>query len=313
VTAARRWARRTVTVAVLAASAVFLVRSCTSGSADVAGTVARIGPWLLVAEVPLLAGLWLTALAWREPLRHLSGPLSRAQAVRLFAAGQLGKYVPGVMWSVVLQARLAEATGITTAQIAAAFGVYAAVSIVTGAAVGAPAAVLTAAGPLLAVLTAVAAGALLAATPYAVTAAIGLARRVPVVGRRLTAVPRDTLRRSVLLNTASWLVSGAHLWVLAVALGAGPESALIPCLGGFALGTALGSLVVVVPDGIGIRESVLALALTSCLPPAEAAVAALGSRLLLASADVIAFAYGTWAGRRARRPLAVRHTIGELP
>lgn len=309
----RRWLRRTVTAVVLVGSIAFLVRSFTDGSTDVTAAVRRVGPWLLVAEVPVLVGLWVTALAWREPLQHVSVPLSRAQAVQLFAAGQLGKYVPGVMWSILLQARLAEAAGITMAQIAAAFGVYAAVSVVTGAAIGLPAAVLGAAGPLMAVLAAVAAGAVLAVTPVLLTGAIGLARRVPAIGRRLTTVPRVTLRRSVLFNTASWLISGAHLWVLALALGADWRSSLIPCLGGFALSTALGSLVVVVPDGIGVRESVLALALTSCLPSTEAAVVALASRLLLASADILAFGYGTWAKRRTYRPLAVRHTLGDLP
>jgi hypothetical protein len=309
----RRRLRRMVIAVVLGGSVVFLVRSFTDGSADVAGAVHRVGPWLLVAEIPVLIGLWATALAWREPLQYLSVPLSRAQAVRLFAAGQLGKYVPGVMWSILLQARLAEAAGITMAQIAAAFGVYAVVSIVTGAAIGIPVAVLGAAGPLMALLATVVAGSVLAVTPVVLAATIGQARRIPVIGRRLTTVPRTTLRRSMLLNTGSWLISGTHLWVLTLALGADWKASLIPCLGGFALSTALGSLVVVVPDGIGVRESVLALALTTCLPPAAAAVAAVASRLLLASADLLAFAYGTWAKRRTYRLLAAQDTLGDLP
>jgi hypothetical protein len=302
----RRRPRRVVTAVVLAGSVAFLVRSFTEGSANITGAVQRIGPWLLVAEIPVLIGVWVTALAWREPLQYLSGPLSRAQAVRLFAAGQLGKYVPGVMWSILLQAQLAAAAGISMAQIAAAFGVYAIVSIVTGVAIGAPVAVLAAAGPLMALLAAVGAGAVLAVAPVVITSTIGLARRIPVIGRRLTTISRITLRRSMLLNTASWLISGTHLWVLAIALGADWKSSLIPCLGGFALSTALGSLVVVVPDGIGVRESVLALTLTACLPSTAAAVVAVASRLLLASADLLAFAYGTWAKRRTAPPLAVQ-------
>jgi glycosyltransferase 2 family protein len=298
---ARRHLRTSMTVVVLAGSLVFLVRSFTSGPTGITEAVRRVGPWLAVAEIPVLVGLWVAALAWRAPLQRLSGPLGTADAVRIFAVGQLGKYIPGVMWSILLQARLARAARITTAQLAAAFGVYAAVAVATGTALGLPAAVPRAAGTLPALLAVLGSAAALATAPTLLGLAIGLVRRVPVIHRRLAPVPRATLRDSLILSTGSWLLSGTHLWLLAVALGAHWRAAVIPCLGGFALSTALSSLVVVVPDGIGVRESVLALALTSCLPPPEAAVAALASRLLLATGDLLAFGYGSWAGRRLHR------------
>lgn len=310
----RRTLRTAATVLVLAGSLFFLVRSLTGGPAETTAAVRRLGPWLLLAELPVLAGLWVTALAWRAPLRHLSGPLPASRAVQIFAAGQLGKYVPGVAWSILLQARLARGARITTAQITVAFGVYAAVSVATGAALGLPAAVLRAEGPLPALLTVGAAAAVLSAAPLMLDHGLALVRRIPAVARRLAPVPRATLREAVGLSTASWLLSGLHLWLLAVALGAGWSEALVPCLGGFALSTAVSSLVVVVPDGIGVRESVLAVALTTCLPPAEAAVAALASRLLLAVGDVLAFGYGSWAARgaRSRTRTLPQPTTGDL-
>ncbi len=89
----------------------------------------------------MCAGVVITALSWREPLCAVSVPIGAGDAVRLFAAGQLGKYVPGVMWSVLLQAQLAARSGITTTQIAVTFGVYGVVSLATGAAIGLPASI----------------------------------------------------------------------------------------------------------------------------------------------------------------------------
>lgn len=298
-----RWWRRlrpAITVAVLVCSAVFLVRSLTAGPVDVTAAVRQIGPWLVPAGVPILVGVWVSALSWREPLRFLAGPMSQAQALRLFAIGQLGKYVPGAMWSVVLQARFARDAGMTATQLAAGFGSFLAVTVLTGAAVGLPALLLWVAGPLPALLALVAVCLLLAATPGLVDLAIRLARRVPALGRRLAAVPRVALRRAVLLSVVYWLVFGLHLWVLAVALGADPATSLVPCLGGFALSTVLGSLVVFVPDGVGVREWVLTLTLSAFLLPAEAATVALASRFLIALADVVAFLCGTWAQRGSR-------------
>ncbi|MFJ9583881.1 lysylphosphatidylglycerol synthase domain-containing protein [Streptomyces acidicola] len=297
--ARRRWVRATLTVLVLALCSGFLLRSFARDRAATGAALGELGPLLPLALVPAVAGLWLTALSWREPLQALAVPMSRASAVRIFAAGQLGKYVPGVMWSIVLQARLAAASGITVLHFTAAFGVYAAVSLSTGAALGLPALARYAHGDGAAVLAAALAPPALLLLPRLLTATVRLLTAVPALARRLAPVPYAALRRSVWLCALSWVVTGVHLWLFAVALGADPLDALLPCLAGFAVATSLASVVVVVPDGLGVREALLAVSLASVLPAPEAAVAAAASRLVLAAADVLAFGYGSVAARGA--------------
>ncbi|MQS09552.1 hypothetical protein FNX48_020960, partial [Streptomyces sp. IF17] len=294
--------RHTLTVLLVVACAGFLVRSLAGDRAAAEAAIGRLGPVLPLAVLPALLGLWLTALSWREPLQALSRPMTRATAVQLFAAGSLGKYVPGVMWSIVLQVRLAASSGITVLHFTAAFGLYGAVALATGGALGAPTLLGLLHGGGAALASAVAALLGLLAMPWLLGTAIRLVRRVPALGRRLAVIPADVLRRSVWLCGISWVVTGLHLWVLVVALGADPMAALIPCVGGFALATALASLVVILPDGIGVREALLAVALVPLLSAPEAAAAAAASRLVLAATDVLAFGYGTIVGRRPPAP-----------
>ena len=297
-----RWVRIAVTVAVLACAAVYIGRSFADNGGETMRAIGALRPLpVALALVMVCVGVVITALSWREPLQALSRPIGGADAVRLFAAGQLGKYVPGVMWSVVLQAQLAARAGITLTQMGVTFGVYAVVSIATGAAIGFPATIGLIGGgspwPALAVAAAAVCG--LVALPWL----LRQVARLPLLRDRLTPVAAGPLRRSVLLCGGSWLVSGLHLWVLAIALGASPTAALLPCVGGFALATVAGTLAFLVPDGLGVREGVLAVVLSGCLPPPAALIVATGSRVLLAAADVIMFWYGSWSARRARAGL----------
>ncbi|MGW1713551.1 hypothetical protein [Streptomyces sp. NPDC002156] len=300
--ARRPWVRGALTVAVLVLCAGFLLRSLARDRAATGEALGQLGPLFPLSLVPTVAGLWLTALSWREPLQALSAPMRGAFAVRLFAAGSLGKYIPGVMWSIVLQTRLAAGSGITVFQFTAAFGLYAAVSLGTGAVLGLPSLAGYVHGTGAAVAAAVLVPVVLGMLPRLLVTAMRLLRTVKALDRRLAPVPSGVLRRSVWLCALSWAVTGGHLWLFAVALGADPLDSLLPCVCGFAVATSLSSLVVVVPDGLGVREALLAVSLASVLPPAEAAVAAAASRLALAAADVLAFGYGSLAARRAGSP-----------
>ncbi len=57
-------------------------------------------------------------LAWRRVLADLGSPLHLAPAGGVFFVGQLGKYLPGSVWSIVAQAEM----GTTAAHPAPALG-----------------------------------------------------------------------------------------------------------------------------------------------------------------------------------------------
>ncbi|GAA3620685.1 lysylphosphatidylglycerol synthase transmembrane domain-containing protein [Kineosporia mesophila] len=303
-------ARRLVMIVVVTAAVWFMARPVVAEPTQTLSALGALGPGVfLFGLAVLMVGVVMTTLAWREPLQEIGEALSSGEALKIFAAGQLGKYIPGTLWSLLWQAGLAARHGISPTQIGLAFGVHALVSLATGAAVG-----LLAAGALLegvrlvALIVAVLAGLLI--TPAAVSQGLRLLLRVPWLASRAAPVPTTVLVRSTLWSAGSWLLSGCHLWLIVHTLGAPltPRVAMVS-IGGFALATALGSVVILVPDGLGVREALLVTVLSTCLPPAGAVVAATASRLLLTAADLVAFAYGAWSARRDRSILPV--TPGE--
>src|SRR3546814_20983298 len=76
----------------------------------------RIGR-LSIRHVPLAAAfavgsLVASFLAWRETLAGLGDRLPVRVAARIFYVGQLAKYVPGSIWSIVGQVELARIHGV---------------------------------------------------------------------------------------------------------------------------------------------------------------------------------------------------------
>src|SRR3954468_9744551 len=58
--------------------------------------------WLVLGVVLAAVGMVSIALAWRPVLVQLGAPpVSRATVVRWYFVGEIGKYVPGGIWTVV--------------------------------------------------------------------------------------------------------------------------------------------------------------------------------------------------------------------
>jgi glycosyltransferase 2 family protein len=255
-----------------------------------------------LALLAVLAGLLASVQVWRRLLAALGSPLPLPAAARVFFLAQLGKYVPGAMWPVLAQVELARAHRVPPRRAATVAVLTMLVSLCSG---------LLAALATLPVLAGGRAGgyawaflavpALLAALhPRVVNpvlaGALRLARRPPLE-RALTF---RALVGALTWSLLSWLLLGAHVWVLAVRLGAAPGRAALLGVGGFAFAWCAGFLVVFAPAGAGVREVLLVAALAPVLPVAAATVVALASRLLMTLADLIMAGLAA-APRGARR------------
>ncbi|GJF31078.1 membrane protein [Kitasatospora sp. NE20-6] len=242
-------------------------------------------PWLVAALLVNVAGIGLGMVAWRELLTGLAGPVPARPASRLYFVSFLGKYIPGRVWTLLAQMRLADSVGVRPAAMTATFGLSLAVVTVTGLVVA------TLIAPSLGVgagWLALPASVLVAglAWPRWIAAPMVWASRL--VRRPLT-IPTDVdrrLRTAVTVQLVCWAVSGLHLWLLAVVLGADPLRALPAAVGGFALAMVVGSYAVFVPDGAGVREVLLALVLAPVLPATAIGVAVLASRLICLVTEV---------------------------
>jgi glycosyltransferase 2 family protein len=262
-------------------------------------------PYVLLAAAVNVAGIFLGMVAWRALLVGLAGPVPAGPARRLYFIGFLGKYIPGRVWTLLAQIRLADSVGVRPAQMTATFGLGLAVITLTGLVTG------TVIAPTLGV------GAAWLAVPAAVFAA-GLARpdwlAAPLIWasrlvRRPLTLPEGAgprLRVALALQLVCWGVSGLHLWLLAVVLGADPVRALPAAVGGFALAMVAGSYAIIAPDGAGVREVLLALVLAPVLPASAIGVAVLASRLICLVTEV-ATALVVCFGDMVRTRIEVSH------
>lgn len=286
----RRFVRAVLAATFLAAAAVGMGGVLWGHGDDIlamfSGPLAAslLGCALLAKVLGQLAG-WAS---WRAGLTGLGSPLPARRSARIYFLALLGKYIPGPVWGVLAYIRLGGAAGIGAGRMVTAYLLNTVVVLLTAAVVGLLCAPGLGAGGLW----------LLAASPLAlavlwrprlllrlVSGAARLLRREPPSGSG--EFSDRSVRAAIGLETLCWAVSGLHLWLIAVLLGAPAGQALPVCIGAFALATVVGALTLVVPDGAGTRELVLLAALSTVLPWAQAGAAALASRMVCTLAELL--------------------------
>lgn len=248
---------------------------------------AAVAASLLLACLALVAQL----LSWRALLAGTGPVPSLSACARIFFHGQLGKYVPGSVWTVVAQAQLGKAHGVSRARSAVVALGAMAVMVVTGGAVAVVGLAAGSPGSLGQYWWAV------AVVPIGI---VGLTPPVfnRVVGRLLTLLRRGDqtvevnlrgLATSAWWSVVMWVVFGLHTAVLVHSIhGPDPIRTASLSLGAFALAWVVGFLVVIAPAGTGPREAALVLALSPVLSSGDALVIALVSRVLLVVSDALA-------------------------
>jgi glycosyltransferase 2 family protein len=309
--------RRAVTAAFLVVTIVAVALMLRSQDWSVLAATMRSRPAGSFAALAGLAfaanaGALLTAmLAWHWILTGINGPTSAVGAARVFFVGQFAKYMPGKVFGYVVSVRMGKAMGVSTARMTSAWLSTLVIGLLTGATVS------LLAGPQ--VLGGSVAWLALAALPIvAVLIRPALVNQAAVLVARLrrrpppaTGMPGRTVRRALLTQLLSWLLGGAHLWLLAIAMGAPPAGSLLLCVGLFSLGAIAGIFAVFTPDGLGVREVILLGALGLVMPLPAAGVVALVSRLVVVLSELVTAALGLLVTEVLRRRAA--RTAGTTP
>ena len=254
-----------------------------------------------LAAVSVFAGIYATLLAWRAIMADLGYPLPQTAAMRVFFVSQLGKYVPGKLWPILVQMRMGRAYQIPVRASGAAAVVFLLMVIGSGLVVAVPtlpllggAAWSTYWWTALVLVAAVA-----VALPPVLNRLLALALRIT----KREPLPRPMTFRGIAVagawSAVAWFAYGVHVWALARDLGA--ENSLwlyAVATGGFAAAFCAGFLFPVAPAGAGAREVALILLLGAALARPQVTVIALISRLLFTLLDALWAAIGALAARR---------------
>ena len=288
-------------VLILVGVAIALWRNWSAVSAEL-GKIS-IGALLLAFVLTTMAPL-ATLMGWRVLLADLGTSLPPGPGASVFLVGQLGKYVPGSVWTVLAQAEMGARLKVPRRRMAVVGLLSIGLAVLTGSLMGIPAVprLLDRSGEAFSwwwvVLAAVLGAVLL--WPRLLNAVIARGLRV----LRREPLEHDLSGRAVVLTVfwfvAAWLCAGGGVLVLTLALA--PSVALGPVLVaticGFALASAAGMFSVLVPAGVGVRDGVLALLLVTLMPLSAATAVVVVARFLAVLADLAVAGFGWAWGRR---------------
>jgi hypothetical protein len=305
--ARRRWIALSTAmgVALGAVSAAFVIAAVTSRWSEVRDEVAHARPgWLVGGLVLATAAMVWIARCWARALT-LVGEREAATPRRVVAwyfAGEIGKYLPGGVWTVVGRGELARRGGVATGRAYPSVGLSLIALYLAGLALTAvlvPLAVLTGAPASLAL-------ALLALLPlgFAVLHPRVLARlralvvRVTGRGQAIVLPPLRATIGLVVRYVPAWLLIWGATWCVARALL--PDPPILRLGVAATLSWVAGLAAVPVPAGAGVREATF-VGLAG-LSVGLAVTIAITSRLLFVVVDALGALVATsWAvGNTAR-------------
>lgn len=227
-------------------------------------------------------------LAWRRLLTDFGSKLPVPVAARVTFMAQLGKYVPGAIWSFAAQVELGHDYDVPRRRGAASVVIWIAGLIAVGLMVAAVC--LPLASPAIARRYLL----FLAAIPV-----IGFCLAPPILGRlvnfALKIIRQERLEHQVNWSglggalawmVIGWLLLGIQIWLLLAAVAHDGVHSLLIAIGAYALACSLALLLVVFPNGIGAREVILVAALAPVLPHGAALAVALVARVVTTVSDL---------------------------
>lgn len=254
--------------------------------------------------IPLLAALVLIATAygllidaWRTILGGWHQRLDFVSATRIWCVSNLGRYVPGKVWSVAGLAVLAQRAGVSAWAATGSAVVMQALSIATGVTV----VVALLPGSFSPILLAIA-GLFAAFIVVFLTSSRGMAaigRLVPGENH-VRPLPWLAAARGGGAALAAWILYGLAFRALALGLQSPGVPSVQMALGVFPAGYIVGLLALFAPGGLVVREGVFTTLLAPSIGSGSALVLSIASRLLLTFTEVAAALVGLGLSRFTR-------------
>jgi glycosyltransferase 2 family protein len=246
--------------------------------------------WLALAASGLvvLAAYAVLIEAWRVMLRGWQHHIPFVDAARIWTLSNLGKYLPGKVWAITALVVMTRPYGVSAAEGATVSVLLTLINTIVGfvVAVAAGSQLLQLPHAVVGVVAAVAIAVL--ATPAALPRAGALAGRL--FGREivLRALPHRSVLLAALLTAIAWMMYGVAFQLFARGvLGAAP-GALRDYVAVFAGSYLLGFVAIFAPAGVGVRESVMAVALERAgFATGPAYLLVVASRLWLTALEVV--------------------------
>ena len=245
--------------------------------------------WIGAATILVLLAYALLIEGWRRVLGAWDSPLPFPHAARIWFLSNLGKYVPGNIWSLTAMGVMARGRGLSALAAAGSSVIMQTVSLATGAAIVMVTGATLLGQPVLVGVSALVLVVILLSAPRLLpplAAWIG-----SLIGRDILppTVPATSIWTAAIASTLSWLLYGLafQLFVRGL-LGAAPGE-ISSYIAVYTAAYLLGFISPIAPAGLGVREFTLAAFMTQLglANEADAALVAIAARLWLTIVELV--------------------------
>ena len=268
------------------AGIAFVVRTIVTKRHEVSDAFSHLDGITLIASLALgLCAMTLIGYQWTRMLVTRGHHAPPRSAMAWYFAGQLGKYVPGGIWPIVGRAELATRGGVSRTDAYAATGLSMVTTYLAAALTICLGSLLSWSYPLVGIL-----GLLCLIAGFAAFSNSFLrSKTLAVLGRVSPRASALTEPRRLLVLTLThlpaWILMSLSTTVTASAFGA--DIGILHMLFITSASWLAGFVVVGVPGGIGVRESVFTALAGTAISPGVAVSLALASRVVFIAVDLV--------------------------
>jgi glycosyltransferase 2 family protein len=253
----------------------------------------------------VVLGVAFGTVSWISILNGLGPRIPLLRGAQVLLVGQLGKYVPGSVWSYVMQMELGRQYGVSRPRVLITSLYAAGVGVVASLILGSFALPLMIHGqPELLWLYVLLPIGLICLHPRVMTKLASLTLRLfrkPPLDHE---VSFSVVARALGAALASYVCYGVHLFLLVNSLVNPDFTNFILLTGAMSIGFTVGLAAFFLPSGLGAREAILIGAMTMLLTLPQAAAMSVVSRMMFTVADLLAAGAAALAVVIARRRLA---------
>ena len=245
--------------------------------------------WIASATVLVLLAYALLIEGWRRVLGAWDSHLPFPQAARIWFLSNLGKYVPGNIWSLTAMGVMARGRGISALAAAGSSVIMQTVSLATGAAIVMITGAKLLGQPLLVCASALVLVVILLSAPRLLPPlAVGIGS---LIGKDILppTVPAASIWTAAIASTLSWLLYGLAFQLFVRGLLGSSPGEISSYIAVYTAAYLLGFISPIAPAGLGVREFTLAAFMTQLglANEADAALVAIAARLWLTIVELV--------------------------
>jgi uncharacterized membrane protein YbhN (UPF0104 family) len=238
----------------------------------------------------MLSATALYAFLWKLILERLGTSLTYGKSYRIFFLSQLGRYIPGKIWSILGLVYLSQQEGVSTVISGASVILQLLLQIVSGVIAFALALPFWSEVESLtgvAIVVGVLGLCLALLHPTLVTRGVNLGLRLTGQAEMELDWSYSYLLGQLALWVGFWLLNGVAYHFLIRSIDSSPLPNFIVLAGIFSLAWVVGFLSLVTPSGLGVMEGTLAFLLSFHLPLHVATIVALWTRVARTATDLV--------------------------